>query len=112
MRKLWLVLALVAWPAMAAATGPEPAMRTGTFRFELFGTSFCYGGMRACDVTLAPEVQPAATVEAETDDPRKLELLGLTLCVSRDECDVSWVPPEAAQPWRDQPEMRILAALR
>jgi hypothetical protein len=73
--------------------------------FELFGTSFCY--QPGCDVKL-PE--PAMTIAPPAiEHPARMTIYGITFCAHPDPtgpaCDVVWMPPIPAAPWRDMPEV-------
>lgn len=112
------VLLLLAAPATAFATvGDRPAMTAGPSSFELFGTRFCFGPAQGCDVTFAAaqEIEPEATVVSSGDGRHVVSFFGLTFCgephATGPACDVAWVPPLPYAPWRDQPEIRLLAAI-
>jgi len=123
MRKRVLALAvfLLAPSVRAAPTDVQPALTAGASSFELFGTRFCYGAARGCDVTFASERERApATPEARAvarrpvEQGRAVTLFGLQLCSApRDGvCHVVWTPPPPAATWRDFPELRILLSSR
>ncbi len=112
------VLFLLAAPATAFATGGDrPAMTAGTSSFELFGTKFCFGPAQGCDVTFAPqdEMEAELTMAAPSDGRHVVSFFGVTFCgephATGPACDVAWVPPAPYAPWRDQPEIRLLAEI-
>jgi hypothetical protein len=113
-RVLALAVSLLAPSAFATPAGPEPALTAGASSFELFGTRFCLGAARGCDVTFEREPAPAALPAAAgptavRGQGRAVSLFGLKLCSApRDGvCHVIWSPPPPAAGWRDFPELRV-----
>jgi hypothetical protein len=120
MRRFWLALAigvLALLTSGAALAGDKPAMTAKASSFELFGTSFCFvdpGASADCDVVLsAPSALASPPVAG--DGASVYTLWGVTFCGELTPlgpaCDVAWLPPVPAAPWRDFPELRVLALL-
>jgi len=99
-----LAAAVLAVPVRAYADLRAP-LTASEQAFELFGTSFCY--QSSCDVKLPPPAMSLAPPHIE--HPPRVTIYGITFCAQPDPsgaaCDVVWIPPLPAAPWRDMPEV-------